>query len=317
MTSSKLKGGLPVTRPLAAIDLGTNTARLLIARSSASGGGFDTVLLRREITRLGGGFSREHGISPEARERTLAALSAFAEEIRLHEVGTLRAVATSAVRDAANGAAFSREVLDRTGIHLEVIDGHEEGVLTLRGVRAGVDPDLQHLLVFDVGGGSTEYTLAEGDSLLFTRSLPLGVVRLTEGKGDSAQIREKIERELDALEADLRSRLLFPVPKNTTLVGTAGTATTLAAISRKLTVYDYRLVNNYVLHRDEIMSIYQMLAPLSPAERLRIPGLERGREDLIIAGILLTLATMDRFGSRTCRVSDFGLLEGVLLSILP
>lgn len=306
-----------MTRPLAAIDLGTNTARLLIARPLPSGTGFEPVLLKREITRLGGGFSREHGISPEAWARTIAALSAFAEEIGLHEVGTLRAVATSAVRDAVNGAAFSREVLERTGIDLEVIDGHEEGVLTLRGVRAGVDGDLQHLLLFDVGGGSTEYTLAERDSLLFTRSLPLGVVRLTEGKGEAAKIREKIERELDALEAELRSRLLFPVPKDTTLIGTAGTATTLAAISLKLTVYDYRLVNNHVLHRNEIISIYHMLAPLSPAERLRIPGLERGREDLIIAGILLTLATMDRFGFLTCTVSDFGLLEGVLLSILP
>lgn len=305
-----------MTRPLAAIDLGTNTARLLIARPSASEIGFETIFLKREITRLGGGFSRQHGISPEARERTIAALSAFAEEMRLHEVGTLRAVATSAVRDAANGAAFSRDVLNRTGIHLEVIDGHEEGLLTLRGVKAGVAPDLQHLLVFDVGGGSTEYTFADGDSLVFTRSLPLGVVRLTEGKGDAAQIREKIERELDALEAELKNRLLFPVPRGTTLVGTAGTATTLAAISRKLTVYDYRLVNNHVLQRDEIIRIYNMLAPLSPAERLRIPGLEQGREDLIIAGILLTIATMDRFGFLTCRVSDFGLLEGVLLSIL-
>lgn len=306
-----------MNRLAAAIDLGTNTARLLIARPLPSGAGFEPVLLQRQITRLGGGFSRELGISDAAKERTLSALSSFAAEISGHGVMQLRAVATSAVRDAANGAGFCREVHERTGIELEVIDGEEEGVLTLKGVKAGIDDRTNQLLVFDVGGGSTEYTLARDEHLLYTRSLPLGVVRLTEGKGAPEQMREKIERELAALETDLRYRNLLPVPAETTLVGTAGTATTLAAISMNMTTYDYRLVNNYLLEKDRIDSIFRMLAPLSPAERLCVPGLEQGREDLIIAGILITLATMERFGFRTCKVSDFGLLEGVLLSILP
>lgn len=274
------------------------------------------MLLRRQITRLGGGFSREEGISAAARDRTIAALSGFAEEIRRHGVSTVRAIATSAVRDAVNGPDFCRDVRRRTGIELEVIDGHQEGVLTLRGVKGGIDPTIRQLLVFDIGGGSTEYTLADGDNLLFTTSLPLGVVRLTEGKADACQMQEKIRRELDKLESELRRRHLLPLPDGATLVGTAGTATTLAAISQKLTVYDYRLVNNYLLQMDEIVAIYEMLKPLSLAERLAVPGLEPGREDLIIAGILLTLASMERLGFSTCRVSDFGLLEGVLLSLI-
>ena len=302
--------------PLAAIDLGTNTARLLIARPASTGAGFETILLTRRITRLGGGFSRETGISVAARDRTITALSGFAEEIRRHGVSTVRAIATSAVRDAANGPDFCLYVRQHTGIELEVIDGYEEGVLTLRGVRAGIDPSLKKLLVFDVGGGSTEYTLADKENLLFTTSLPLGVVRLTEGKPDTVQMRDKIGRELDRLEAELRGKGMFPIPSGTALVGTAGTATTLAAISRKLTVYDYRLVNNHILELEEIGLIYQMLEPLTPAERLAVPGLEQGREDLIIAGMLLTIATMERFGFSTCRVSDFGLLEGILLSLI-
>lgn len=305
-----------MNRLLAAIDLGTNTARLLIARPASTGAGFEPVLLKRQITRLGGGFSRETGISRAARDRTIAALSGFAEDIRRHGVPAVRAIATSAVRDAVNGADFCRDVRLCTGIELEVIDGHEEGVLTLRGVRAGIDPMLKQLLVFDIGGGSTEYTLADTENLLFTTSLPLGVVRLTEGKSDAVQMNDKIGRELDRLEAELRGKKLLPIPPETSLVGTAGTATTLAAISRKLTVYDYRLVNNYVLGLDEIRSIYNVLKPLTPAERLTIPGLEQGREDLIIAGTLLTIATMERFGFTSCRVSDFGLLEGLLLSLV-
>jgi exopolyphosphatase/guanosine-5'-triphosphate,3'-diphosphate pyrophosphatase len=299
---------------VAAIDLGTNTARLLIGRR-ARDGRILPLLVKRRITRLGGGFDKKTGISHEAWQRTVTALLDFAEEIRGHGVARVRAVATSAVRDAANGEAFCAEVFSATGIRLEVIDGVTEGTLTLAGVRAGIETSSDHLLVFDVGGGSTEYTLTERERLLFTTSLSLGVVRLTEGKETLAAMTDKIGRELEELTVQLRGHGLLPLLSGAELVGTAGTATTLAAISIGMTEYDYRRVNNYRLCLDEVRSILNRLLPLTPAERLLVPGLEKGREDLIIAGIGITLATMERFGFRELTVSDFGLLEGVLLSV--
>jgi len=300
--------------PSAAIDLGTNTARLLIGHVDDKRIITPIVHLRR-ITRLGGGFSEETGISAEAMERSLAAMRDFAAEIGKHEVVRTRAVATSAVRDALNGKAFRDLIRRESGIELEIIDGETEGVLTLNGVLSGLDDKSGNFLVFDIGGGSTEYTLARGESLLFTESLPLGVVRLTEGKITCDAMEEKISRELLKLRVSLDKMTLLPHLENATLVGTAGTATTLAAISMKMTQYDYRLVNNYVIGLDEIKEIFSTLLPMTPEERLGVPGMEKGREDLIIAGILITLKTMEMFGFDRLKISDFGLLEGVLLSI--
>ncbi|GAM11566.1 bifunctional 3-dehydroquinate synthase/phosphatase [Geobacter sp. OR-1] len=296
-----------------AIDLGTNTARLLIG--SCHKGKIDQQFIMRRITRLGGGFSSETGISDEARHRSLQTMQEFAIKLREYGVKRLRAVATSAVRDAANGDLFCREVLQETGINLEVIDGDCEGVLTLRGVMAGLDNVPENLLVFDVGGGSTEYTLARGGDSLFCVSLPLGVVRLTEGKPDMAAMADKIDRELSRLKKMLIGNGLLDAAKGAVTVGTAGTATTLAAISMKMSDYDYRKVNNYCVSLDEIESIFSLLLPMSPENRLKVPGMEKGREDLIIAGTLLTLKTLACFGSGMLKVSDFGLLEGVLLSV--
>lgn len=297
----------------AAIDLGTNTARLLIG--GWENGRIRHDLVMRRITRLGGGFSRETGISVNARERNVAALREFAGQIREHNVIQTRAVATSAVRDAANRADFCKYVFDETGIELEIIDGATEGALTLKGVLSALDSVPENLLVFDVGGGSTEYTIARNGSLLFSASLPLGVVRLTEGKVTVEAMTDKIERELEILKSAVEKEGLLQAIMGGTAVGTAGTATTLASISMGMMDYDYRKVNNYSLSIREIGAIFQRLIPLTPRERLQVPGLEEGREDLIIAGILLTLKTLQTFGCETLKVSDFGLLEGVLLSI--
>lgn len=300
--------------PAAAIDFGTNTARLIIGHGEPPGS-IRPLLVKRWITRLGGGFTRESGISREARHRSIAALKDFAGEIARHGAIRLRAVATSAVRDAVNGALFCEEVLRETGIRLEVIDSREEGLLTLHGVLAGIDDANGNLLVFDVGGGSTEYTLAGNRKPVFTDSLPLGVVRLTEGKREPDAMEEKISRELAALKVKLTDQGLLGFLEGATLVGTAGTATTLAAISMGMTDYDYRRVNNYTLPLGEIREILANLLPLTPEQRLQVPGLEKGREDLLIAGILITLKTMEMFGFEELKVSDFGLLEGLLLSI--
>ena len=299
--------------PYASIDLGTNTARLLIATSGESG--LNPLLVKRRITRLGGGFTDAAGISAEARARTVAALEEFSADLAKYPVVRLRAVATSAVRDAVNGAEFCADVVARTGIALEVIGGKEEGLLTLGGVRAGLGRSDGLLLAFDVGGGSTEYTLADGRIPCFTRSLPLGVVRLTEGKPELAAMIDKVDRELAALAAEMARVGVVVDPSRTLLAGTAGTATTLAAIDFGMTEYHYRRVNGHWLTRDRVAAIFDRLLPLTPEERLAVPGMEKGREDLIIAGALVTLKTLDCFRFTGMKVSDFGLLEGVLLGM--
>lgn len=301
-----------MSRRIAAIDFGTNTARLLIA-DLFEDGHFEQVALQRTIVRLGGGFRREAGLAPDAIQRAEACLREFSATIKQHGADTVRAVGTSAVRDAVNGPAFVERMADETGIRLGVIDGLTEGRLTLNGVMAGLDGEATDLLLFDVGGGSTEYTVARNASPLFVHSLPLGVVRLTEGKPDPAAMVDKINRELDQVQQKLDDAGIILVP-GSVLVGTAGTATTLAAISLELATYDYRKVNNHQLSLQEIQRIYELLLPLAPEERLAVPGLEKGREDLIIAGSLITLLTLQRFGFAAMKVSDFGLLEGLVVS---
>jgi exopolyphosphatase / guanosine-5'-triphosphate,3'-diphosphate pyrophosphatase len=297
---------------VAAIDFGTNTARLLIADLSADGC-FEQVFLERKIVRMGGDFCRESGLSRQAIERGLLCLKSFSEAIAEYKASTVRAVATSAVRDARNGADFVRMINRETGICLKVIDGTTEAEITMAGVLCGLDQPSDEIIIFDIGGGSTEYTLVKNGRILYSRSLPLGVVRLTEGKVTVEAMQQKIRKELDCLQQDL-SKCGFEVSAESVLIGTAGTATTLAAINMKMVEYDYRKVNNSLITDLEIMDIFNTLLPLSLHDRVKVPGLEKGREDLIIAGILLTVQTMELFKKKTMKVSDYGLLEGLVVS---
>ena len=297
---------------VAAIDFGTNTARLLVADLSADGR-FEQIYLERKIVRMGGDFCRENGLSDQAIERGLSCLKSFFAAIAEYEVSTIRAVATSAVRDARNGADFVRLVKQETGISLRVIDGTTEAELTMAGVMCGLDQLSDDIIIFDIGGGSTEYTLIKAGKILYSMSLPLGVVRLTEGKITVEAIQQKISKELDLLWQDIINSGYEFMPESV-LIGTAGTATTLAAINMEMVEYDYRRVNNSLITDTEIKGIFDTLLPLSLQDRVKVPGLEKGREDLIIAGILLTMQTMKLFGLQTMKVSDYGLLEGLVVS---
>ncbi|MBV5338563.1 MAG: exopolyphosphatase [Deltaproteobacteria bacterium] len=295
----------------AAIDFGTNTARLLIAVRSASG--IVPVRVEREIVRLGGGFTDRYGLSAEARERGLACLHRFSDIISEYGVGQVLASATSAVRDAVNGRAFVDEVFAVTGINLVVIDGDAEARLTLKGVLSGLDIEPDKLVVLDVGGGSTEFTVSSHGSPFFIKSMPIGVVRLTEGFRTHTAMIERVRSVIDQLGNDLSTAGIL-VSGDSELVGTAGTATTIAAIKLEMVDYDYRKVNNFNVSRGDIAEIFQRLSPLPPQERLAIKGVEKGREDLIIAGLVIITTVMERFGFEYLKVSDFGLLEGLALS---
>lgn len=295
----------------AAIDFGTNTARLLIAERSPTG--IIPVRVERVVVRLGGGFTDEGGLSAEARERGLACLHRFSEIISEYGVTDVQASATSAVRDAVNGRAFVDEIFQDTGIRLVVIDGETEARLTLKGVLSGLDSARDTLVVLDVGGGSTEFMVSSHGSPVFIKSMPIGVVRLTEGFRTGSDMVGRVRSVIDLLEKDLAAAGVV-VSEDAELIGTAGTATTIAAIKLEMVDYDYRKVNNLTVNRADIAEIHQRLSPLTPQERLSIKGLEKGREDLIIAGLIIITSVMDRFGFNRLKVSDFGLLEGLALA---
>lgn len=295
----------------AAIDFGTNTARLLIGDLESNR--LVTLRIEREIVRLGGGFSDDAGLSVEAQQRGLNCLNRFAAIMLEYGVEMIRASATSAVRDAVNGRAFVDRVMQETGIQLTVIDGELEGRLTLDGVVSGLDVIHENMVVLDVGGGSTEITVAENGAPSFVRSMPLGVVRLTEGFSTYQSMSQRISIIMSQLVTEMSLTGICLQP-GSELVATAGTATTLAAIHLEMEEYDYRRVNNFVISRAEIENIYHRLLQLTPLERISIPGLEKGREDLIMAGILITTHAMDIFGFSRLKVSDYGLLEGLALS---
>ncbi|MFO7982978.1 MAG: Ppx/GppA phosphatase family protein [Desulfuromonadales bacterium] len=298
----------------ASIDVGTNTVRMLIGE--VSDGQVAPDKYRRSITRLGGGFSREKGLSPAAMSRTLETLQEFAEEIRSEGVRSVRAVGTEALRKAPNGGQFAKEVQTQTGLPLEIIAGDEEARLASAGVLAALSPQPDQCLIFDIGGGSTEFILAEGGRVSFHKSYSLGVVRLAEDVSSIEERTRVVESAVDELIHDLAANgCQLKKEKNFALVGTAGTVTTLAAIDMEMADYDWRRVNNHRLERQSLIDIYQRLLDLSPEEREEVPGMEKGRGDLIIPGISVVLELLAKIDCSFLIVSDFGLLEGALIDL--
>ncbi len=250
---------------LAAIDAGSNTLRLLIGRIEN-----DKVvpsLYVRRICRLAGGFNAAEGLSAEAMERTLFAFQEFAEICQEHHVQRLRAVGTAAFREAKNGEAFADEVRSRTQLPLQVITGEAEAETMTAGVLSALDPVPDNALIVDIGGGSTEFVLCSAGKVLWTRSLPLGVVRLVEGYGSKEARQPAIARAL----AELNDELARVCVSNgidvgsLSLVGTAGTVTTLAALDQQMTEYDWKQINNYHMSLSKLLSWQSLLEPLTPS----------------------------------------------------
>jgi exopolyphosphatase/guanosine-5'-triphosphate,3'-diphosphate pyrophosphatase len=295
----------------AAIDIGSNSVRMLIGEVV-----YDQVIPQhcfRRVTRLGGDYDPLAGISAAASARTLSALEEFAQVLDKMKTTCIRAVATEAVRRAVNGRQFVAEVLARTGVTVEIIDGEEEALLSSAGVLAGLMPQPSAALIFDIGGGSTEFIVIKEGKRLWQKSYPLGVVSLAEVPDPELGI----ERVLTMLAADLHLAGLSSLLAGEVceLVGTAGTVTTLAALDLAMTEYDWQRINNYILSQSTLHSLYERLLPLSPAERELLPGVEKGRGDLIVHGAALVLSLMKLLRKEFLRVSDFGLLEGVMLSM--
>jgi len=291
------------------IDIGTNTVRMLLAEVGPEG--LKPVRYERCITRLGGGLCPVKGLAPDARDRTLCALRAMKTQLDAHNLCRVRAVGTQALRLAANGTDFVRAIRQELGITVEIISGDEEARLSALGVRQALHPRPPSCLIFDIGGGSTEFILIEGDQRRFDRSYPLGVVRLAESPEEPERVIDDI---LDRLEGDLRQAGVS-VADTTALVGTAGTVTTIAALDLAMTDYDWRRVNNHRVSRERIEDFLHRLRPLSVAEREVLPGMEKGRGDLIVPGLAIVAALLRRLRKQEIIVSDFGLLEGIVVDL--
>jgi exopolyphosphatase/guanosine-5'-triphosphate,3'-diphosphate pyrophosphatase len=307
---------------LAGIDIGTNTPRLLIAEMR-TGCSLRDLYSDRKITRLGQDLDRTGRLSPAASERSVGALLDFTKHIRRHAVAHVAAVGTSALRNASNSSEFISDVQKRTGLAISVITGNEEARLTLLGVAQalkgpvfGTSP-LASALVVDIGGGSTEIMVTRPDHAPFMASLSLGAVYLTERlvkhdpptKNEIEFLRFTIRQALEGTGPEMR-----PDP-SAILVGTAGTITTLAAMDQGLAEYDPEKINGYVMTGDAIDRVVGKLIASTLKERSAMPGVEKGREDIILAGAILTQEIMNRFGFSRMVVSDWGLREGIILDL--
>jgi len=271
------------------------------------------------VTRLGEGQSGTGILQPAPMRRTAETVAEFcrrADELGVHEVSI---VGTSAVREAQNGAAFISQVRSTSGRQVRVISGDDEARLTLLGVNQGLPSLKGHFLLFDIGGGSTEFVLARGGSTAAAVSVKLGVVELAERFMDAGPVDHARFEAMTALVGDrLAASLPEPILRHgaPVLVGSAGTVTTLAALDLGLQSYDAARVHGHRLTRAAVARLVARLEALDLAERAALPCLERGRADLIVPGGAICLEALDRLGFDALVVSDRGLREGILYEIL-
>lgn len=292
----------------AAIDVGSNSVRMLLHRSDR-----DDSQYFRQVTRLAGDFNPESGLMPQSMARTLRALGRFAGILKRYQVEEVRTVGTAALRHAVNSFEFIENVRKQTGLSIEIIDGEKEAGLSCRGILSVLDPAPQRALLFDIGGGSTELILVENDKIHLQQSVPLGVVRLLEDYPDPDGRHAAIRQGLASLAENSTWQGWQQTGAPIELVGTAGTVTTLAALKLKMEEYDGRLVNNLILERNWLEHITKTLTDLPLDKRVALPGMEEGRADIIIPGLQLVRALLDIGGCDHLRVADAGLLEGLLL----
>lgn len=289
----------------AAIDVGTNSCRLLIA--DVGEGRLVPVLFTLRMTRIGEGASEKGYLQQEPVRRTVVALQGFLSLARSYGVSRIRAVATSAVREAANAAFFLERARDEAGLIVDVISGEEEARLNYVGVCRSLSLG-RRAAVIDIGGGSTEFTypLAEGGgNALFCRSVPLGAVRLTEHPLLLSEILGSLKSALDDLREFRQD-----------MVGVGGTVTTLAAVDQDLEEYDPGRIQGYYLTRAAVERIMFSLAAKNTEERKRVPGLQPERADIIVAGTTILWAILTYLGAPGITVSEADLLHGIILEMI-
>ena len=311
---------------VAGIDCGTNSIRLLIADVTEDGRLVD-VARRMEIVRLGEGVDRTGRLSDAALARTRKALIGYAAEIAELGISQVRMCATSASRDASNAADFRTMVRGVLGVDPEVITGDEEARLSFAGAVAGLDAEAPYLIV-DIGGGSTEFvtgstgvappTDSPGLGSYRAISMDIGCVRMTErhlhdDPPTAAQITAASEDIAAAVETALAA---VPGREAATLVGLAGTVTTVAALAIGLDAYDPARIHHARIGREQVAEVTDELLGMSVAERLALPVMHPGRADVIGGGALILATIMELSGQSTVVASEHDILDGICFSLL-
>lgn len=300
---------------VAAIDMGTNSTRLLIADVVGHGRHAAVVTIERRmtITRLGQGVDADRRLHPDAIQRTLTALAEYGEVIRGHDVEITRAVATSAARDAENRDALFDPAVALLGVRPELISGGEEARLSFLGATAELGAAGAPYLVVDIGGGSTEFVLGI-DEPRHSISVDMGCVRLTEQFLVSDPPAPEELSNAVGFVRDLLRDVEQEVPGASdarTLVGLAGTVSTLASVEQGLSVYDRDKIHGYRLTKDAVEDAFRTLATESRDERQYNPGLEPGRVDVIVGGAIVLATILRTFGFDELLVSESDILDGI------
>ena len=296
---------------VAAIDCGTNSTRLLVSRDDES------LDRRMVITRLGKGVDATGQLDPQAIERTLSVLRSFRTAMDEHGVQRVRIAATSAARDASNAEAFFAPAEEIIGTRPELLTGHEEGALAFAGATAGLDRSRGPFLVIDIGGGSTECMVGT-DQVEHVRSFDVGCVRLTEkhlvSDPPEAEELSNAIAEATAWFEDL-AREVPGIGAVETVIGVAGTITTVAAVEIGVPAYDRSATHHFALTREAIEDVFRTLATERLAHRIHNPGLERERADVIVGGLCALVAFVRTLGIDEVLVSETDILDGLAASL--
>ena len=312
-------------RSYAAIDLGTNNCRLLIAKPSADG--FIVVDAFSRIVRLGEGLASSGRISDQAIDRAIAALTICADKLRRRHVTLARSVATEACRRASNGHEFIQRVYRETGIALDIISAQEEARLAVLGCHALLEPGDGPALIFDIGGGSTELVLVDSHQAGAPRivdwvSAPWGVVSLTES--EPFDHRDPAERmnayvRMRARVSEAFSPLAARLPKaveGIRLLGTSGTVTTLASLHLNLQRYDRQAIDGLIVPSEAMRNISMRLSTMALADRQKLPCIGTERADLVVAGCAILESILDIWPAERLGVADRGIREGILRGLM-
>ncbi len=315
----------PRLRSYAAIDLGTNNCRLLVAKPSSDG--FIVTDAFSRVVRLGEGLVETGQISSRAMDRAVAALSICADKLRRRNVTLARSVATEACRRASNGDKFIERVRRETGIALDVISAEEEARLAVLGCQILLEPGEGPALIFDIGGGSTELVLVDtsgsAPEIIDWLSVPWGVVSLTESQKFDAsdpvargEAFAAMRRQVADSFATFAERLPRLEQCDYRLLGTSGTVTTLASLHLKLPQYDRKVIDGLIVPTESMREISAMLASVSPDERADIPCIGRERADLVVGGCAIFESILDIWPAPRVGVADRGIREGILRSLM-
>ena len=311
----------------AAIDLGTNNCRLLIARPTSEN--FVVIDAFSRVVRLGEGVAQTGRLSDEAMDRAVGALKICADKLKRRNVHLARSVATEACRRAVNGDAFIERVKRETGIVLDVISAQEEARLAVLGCHILLEDGIGPAMIFDIGGGSTELVLIEPGGpvprIIDWQSVPWGVVSLTETIGHEtddtgAEARAaryaEMRRIVSESFAEFAERIAPHRSADVRLLGTSGTVTTLASVHLGLPQYDRNAVDGLNVPSESMRDICANLAQMPPPDRRKLPCIGQERADLVVAGCAILDAILDIWPAPRLGVADRGIREGILRSLM-